>query len=35
VPSGTTGRGTLALLTVETLREATRAGLDERRAQDD
>ena len=35
VPSGTTGRGKLALLTVETLREATRAGLDERRAQDD
>ena len=35
VPSGTTGRGTLALLTVETLREATRAGLDDRRAQDD
>ncbi len=35
VPSGTTERGTLALLTVETLREATRAGLDERRAQDD
>jgi DNA repair protein RadA/Sms len=33
VPSGTTGRGTLALLTAETLREATRAGLDERRAQ--
>jgi DNA repair protein RadA/Sms len=35
VPSGTKGRGTLALLSVETLREATRAGLDERRAQDD
>ena len=35
VPSGTTGRGKLALLTVETLREATRAGLDERRTQDD
>ena len=35
VPSGTTGRGTLALLTVETLREATRAGLDDRRTQDD
>ena len=35
VPSGTTGRGKLALLTVETLREATRAGLDERRGQDD
>ena len=35
VPSGTTGRGTLALLTAETLREATRAGLDDRRAQDD
>jgi len=35
VPSGTTGRGKLALLTVETLREATRAGLDERRAQGD
>ena len=35
VPSGTTGRGTLALLAVETLREATRAGLDDRRTQDD
>jgi DNA repair protein RadA/Sms len=35
VPDGTTGRGKLALLTVETLREATRAGLDERRAQHD
>ena len=35
VPTGTTGRGKLALLAVETLREATRAGLDERRAQDD
>jgi DNA repair protein RadA/Sms len=35
VPSGTTGRGKLALLTVETLREATRAGLDDRRAPGD
>src|SRR5687767_8999259 len=33
VPSGTTGRGKLALLAVDTLREATRAGLDDRRAQ--
>jgi DNA repair protein RadA/Sms len=28
VPSGTSGRGTLALLQAETLREATRAGLE-------
>ncbi len=35
VPSGTPGRSKLALLAVETLREATRAGLDERRSQGD
>ncbi len=35
VPTGTSARGKLALLLSETLREATRAGLDERREQTD
>ena len=35
VPTGTNARSKLALLLSETLREATRAGLDERRAQTD
>jgi hypothetical protein len=33
VPVGTSGRGKLALLHAETLREAMRAGLDERGAE--